>query len=382
MAPVSLEDQASRQKHSAMYAQDKPALIAHLMLIALAIAPLIIHVPTSMNVIAMASLAVYCGCWRSVKPVLPEESMSKAEAMKFPLIGSCVLLGLFLCFRFLPKELVNFMLATYLGLIAIIVLTSAITPYFVEYFPEDLRKKEFHAPTFKIPHVIDTAESPIAVTLPELCIGVIASGFCAWYFVTKHWLANNVLGIAFSLEGIEHLSLGSVHVGVILLCGLFFYDIFWVFCTPVMVSVAKNFDAPIKLLFPRLIELNEAGVPGKRPFSMLGLGDIVIPGIFVALILRYDVQHGFTSKYFQTAFGGYVLGLGTTIFIMNTFNAAQPALLYIVPCVLGCTFIHAWAAGEFKSLFDFTEAKEDREVAPVEAVEGSEAKPVEEKKDK
>jgi hypothetical protein len=28
-------------------------------------------------------------------------------------------------------------------------------------------------------------------------------------------------------------------------------DIFWVFGTPVMVHVAKNFDAPIKLLFPR-----------------------------------------------------------------------------------------------------------------------------------
>lgn len=28
-------------------------------------------------------------------------------------------------------------------------------------------------------------------------------------------------------------------------------DIFWVFATPVMVSVAKNFEAPIKLLFPR-----------------------------------------------------------------------------------------------------------------------------------
>lgn len=32
-----------------------------------------------------------------------------------------------------------------------------------------------------------------------------------------------------------------------------------------MVSVAKNFDAPIKLLFPRLGLLDS----GKRPFSML-----------------------------------------------------------------------------------------------------------------
>lgn len=29
--------------------------------------------------------------------------------------------------------------------------------------------------------------------------------------------------------------------------GLFFYDIFWVFFTPVMVTVAKSFNAPIKV---------------------------------------------------------------------------------------------------------------------------------------
>ena len=56
------------------------------------------------------------------------------------------------------------------------------------------------------------------------------------------------------------------------LCGLFVYDVFWVFCTPVMVTVAKSFDAPIKLLFPRTLDL----VSAERPFSMLGLGDIVV----------------------------------------------------------------------------------------------------------
>jgi len=34
--------------------------------------------------------------------------------------------------------------------------------------------------------------------------------------------------------------------------------------------VATNFDAPIKLLFPRALD-----AVGKRPFAMLGLGDIV-----------------------------------------------------------------------------------------------------------
>ena len=80
--------------------------------------------------------------------------------------------------------------------------------------------------------------------------------------------------------------------GALLLSGLFFYDIFWVFGTPVMVTVAKSLDAPIKLLFPRA-----GAAAGESPFAMLGLGDIVIPGIFVALCLRYDAKHG--SRYFR-----------------------------------------------------------------------------------
>lgn len=64
---------------------------------------------------------------------------------------------------------------------------------------------------------------------------------------------------------------------------LFFYDIFFVFGTDVMLTVAKSIDAPIKLLFPK----NWATTPPE--FSLLGLGDIVLPGVFIGLCLRYDI---------------------------------------------------------------------------------------------
>jgi minor histocompatibility antigen H13 len=117
------------------------------------------------------------------------------------------------------------------------------------------------------------------------------------------------------MQGIEMLSLGSFKIGAILLAGLFVYDIFWVFFTPVMVSVAKSFDAPIKLIFPT--------GDAARPFSMLGLGDIVIPGIFVALALRFDLSRGHKKTYFYSAFAGYCAGLLVTILIMNWFQTAQ-----------------------------------------------------------
>jgi minor histocompatibility antigen H13 len=62
------------------------------------------------------------------------------------------------------------------------------------------------------------------------------------------------------------------------LSGLFFYDVFWVFGTDVMTTVAKTIDAPILLQFPQ--DLLRNGWLNASKHGMLGLGDIVIPVIF------------------------------------------------------------------------------------------------------
>ena len=48
-----------------------------------------------------------------------------------------------------------------------------------------------------------------------------------------------------------------------------------------------------------------------------------------------------------SAFASYAIGLAATILVMNYFSAAQPALLYIVPAVLGGVGIHALLKREF-----------------------------------
>lgn len=56
-----------------------------------------------------------------------------------------------------------------------------------------------------------------------------------------------------------------------------------------MVTVAKSFDAPIKLLFPKDL-FDPLREPGKG-LSMLGLGDIVLPGKYneYSICIQYDV---------------------------------------------------------------------------------------------
>ena len=96
------------------------------------------------------------------------------------------------------------------------------------------------------------------------------------YVVTKNWIVSNIFGLAFAFNAIQMLSLDSFKTGMVLLSGLFFYDIFWVFGTEVMVTVAKSFDAPIKVVWPKQwfgLQPDQA-----IQFTMLGLGDIVIPG--------------------------------------------------------------------------------------------------------
>jgi minor histocompatibility antigen H13 len=202
---------------------------------------------------------------------------------------------------------------------------------------------------------------------------------------------NNILGISFCLQGIERFSLGTYKIGAILLVGLFFYDIFWVFGTDVMVTVAKKLDGPIKILFPRGSLVPNVDT-GKLELSLLGLGDIVIPGFFLSLLLRFDAHNAqtpsasttsdqnmihanFAKPYFHTGLLAYIAGLGTTLLVMIQFKAAQPALLYLVPACLGSSFLCAVVRGEVKQLLAYSEEEEEVEE------EGEDKKTAEAKKD-
>ena len=93
-----------------------------------------------------------------------------------------------------------------------------------------------------------------------------------------------------------------------------------------------SLDLPIKILWPKSLDF-----AANQGYSMLGLGDIVVPGMFVATALRYDLsrsrdrapKQNYSKPYFTAAMIAYVAGLATTMAVMITFRAAQPALLYI-----------------------------------------------------
>jgi len=323
------------------------------------------------------------------------ERFSLDDAKQFPFIGSIALLSLFLVYKYFDKKYLNLLITIYFSIIGVGSLTQMFS-YFAEFLLGKKIKNEFKLRlTQKKEEILKLSFSKIHIALAVLAIVVTVA-----YSLTKNWILSNLLGLAFSITTIPLLKLDSFKTGILLLSALFFYDIFWVFFTPVMVSVAKNFDAPIKMLFPRnIFAWIKAGVLTTKglEFSMLGLGDIAIPGVYVALCARFDHFHAvkknggkpikkFPMPYFTTCFISYILGLVTTMGVMHFFKHAQPALLYLSPACIISSLICAAVRGEIKDLFEYNDESEEekkaREAKEKEEKEKKEKKEKEKKEEK
>uniref|UniRef100_A0A3B4DG54 Minor histocompatibility antigen H13 n=1 Tax=Pygocentrus nattereri TaxID=42514 RepID=A0A3B4DG54_PYGNA len=301
------------------------------------------------SLVLMALLPIFFGALRSVSSSKSKnssdmpETITSRDAARFPIIASCTLFGLYLFFKIFSQEYINLLLSMYFFVLGILALSHTMSPFMNRVFPANLPNKQY-----QLLFTQGTGESKEEIVNYEfdtkdlICLG-ISSVVGVWYVLKKHWVANNLFGLAFALNGVELLHLNNVSTGCILLGGLFVYDVFWVFGTNVMVTVAKSFEAPIKLVFPQ--DLLERGLDASN-FAMLGLGDVVIPGTFRHVILKKN-----SRTYFYTSFFAYIFGLGFTIFIMHTFKHAQPALLYLVPACIGFPVVVALVKGELTEMF-------------------------------
>jgi len=103
-------------------------------------------------------------------------------------------------------------------------------------------------------------------------------------------------------------------------------------------------------------------------FSMLGLGDIVMPGLLLCFVLRYDAykkaqianidagvppppSYYHRITYFHCSLIGYFLGLLTATVSSEVFRAAQPALLYLVPFTLLPLLTMAYLKGDLRRMW-------------------------------
>ena len=154
------------------------------------------------------------------------ETVSKKDAMQFPLIGSAVLFGLYCVIKLVKKEYLDALISVYFALLGSFgifgmigpPLTNALGLADLKRFEKSIHYKFWRARDSEFADPIEISCSWWDVVLFLPCAGASIA-----YAVTKKWWLNNLLGCAFSVQGIEMLALGSYAIGCILLCGLFVY---------------------------------------------------------------------------------------------------------------------------------------------------------------
>uniref|UniRef100_A0A671M7U6 Signal peptide peptidase-like 2B n=1 Tax=Sinocyclocheilus anshuiensis TaxID=1608454 RepID=A0A671M7U6_9TELE len=185
---------------------------------------------------------------------------------------------------------------------------------------------------------------------------LILSAFCIAVSVTWGvfrnedqwaWILQDALGIAFCLYMLKTIRLPTFKACTLLLVVLFVYDVFFVFITPlltesgesIMVEVAAGpSDSSTHEKLPMVLKVPRLNfsplVLCDRPFSLLGFGDILVPGLLVAYCHRFDILMQTSRIYFLACTIGYGIGLLITFVALALMQMGQPALLYLVPCTL------------------------------------------------
>ncbi|KAM8781383.1 signal peptide peptidase-like 2A isoform 2-T2 [Rhynchonycteris naso] len=201
------------------------------------------------------------------------------------------------------------------------------------------------------------------IFLSGLCIAVTA----VWAVFRNEdrwaWILQDILGIAFCLNLIKTLKLPNFKSCVILLGLLLLYDVFFVFITPfitkngesIMIELAagpfgNNEKLPVVLKVPKLAYFSVMSVC-VMPVSILGFGDIIVPGLLIAYCRRFDEQTGSSSIYYVSSTIAYAVGMILTFVVLVLMKKGQPALLYLVPCTLITASVVAWRRKEMKKFW-------------------------------
>lgn len=186
-----------------------------------------------------------------------------------------------------------------------------------------------------------------------------------WLLLRKKsyaWILQDLLGISFCINLLHSIRLPNLQICTILLVLLFFYDIFFVFVTPlltvkgesVMVEVATGGTSgeqiPMVLKVPHLT-FNGLSVCHYLNYSLLGFGDILVPGLLIAYCHGFDLIMNTGRIYFVISSVAYGIGLIITFIALNLMNTPQPALLYLVPATLLPLIITGLVRGDLSNLW-------------------------------
>ncbi|KAK6920116.1 PA domain [Dillenia turbinata] len=271
--------------------------------------------------------------------------ISTTSAIIFVLIASCFLFMIYklMSFWFIEVLVVLYCIGGIEGLQTCLV---ALLSRWLEHAAESF---------VKVP--VLGAVSYLTLAVSPFCMA-FAVVWAVFRRISFAWIGQDILGIALIIAALQMVRIPNLKVGTVLLSCAFLYDIFWVFVSKwwfhqsVMIVVASG-DGSGEDGIPMLLKIPRMFDPWGG-YSIIGFGDILLPGLLVAFSLRYDwlANRKLGAGYFLWAMIAYGLGLLVTYVALNMMDGhGQPALLYIVPFTLGTLLTLGHKRGELKQLW-------------------------------
>lgn len=185
-----------------------------------------------------------------------------------------------------------------------------------------------------------------APRLPVVAVYAIAgaSGFLsgASLLVSPSWLVYDVAGFIVTVYLMNSVSFERMRYLVIGLAAIACYDAISVFGTGAMVQavsgsgLGQDVIPPSTFVLPK--DVGEFAAPTNAVIlSTFGFGDLIFSGFVVRAAARYELA--------RWAMGGYAVGFSACFASVVIFGIMMPAMLFLVPALLGAFFFGAWRRG-------------------------------------
>ncbi|KAM0686038.1 Minor histocompatibility antigen H13 [Conglomerata obtusa] len=160
--------------------------------------------------------------------------------------------------------------------------------------------------------------------------------FVIAYYITRDWLIGDIITGSICFQSIRELKLDSIITGYIHLSILVCYDILMLIYHDYVDTLMHDITVPIRLVFPQ----------NFKGYDLVGIGDIFIPALFLAIVKRYsdkyDVRAVFVYTYIGFCVGVFVAWLPVVI-----LKHHMPVLLFLCPVLACFSLLAAYFCADF-----------------------------------
>lgn len=296
-------------------------------------------------IFCVANLTVMYGAYRSLPShLIGGRYDDDSEGQEFKTKSALLLVvgasgGLMLMFYFMST--LSKILLVVVSIVSCLSLIFLIEPYLERCLPDAFLRAECFVPVLGPLNCLTLIELPLGV-------GVVTLWLVGRDYWGLAWVLRDILAFSMCILVIASVRITNLKVAVVLLLAVMGYQVFWEFVSPalfhqdVMNQVSAGVDLPVTIDVPHFRGLGH---------SSIGLGEIVLPGLFSAFLLRFDRgRNDVNSTYFTTSSAAYALGLSASLLCTILLGKEQPVMLYLCPTTLLFVLIQAQCRREVAML--------------------------------